>query len=166
MQARKAGTQVNFDLNADNLFTALQAGYTWGENGDTPSHIQLLGWGSDSTEDHAEDFGWSLMYELHLNDNRTSLFARLSQSDGAQTDLEKMAVIGFGHSCRDDDLFGVGAGIGQSSVTGSEQGVLEVFYRYQSPFKIQITPDIQLHVGDGMDGDFTFVAGLLGHIDF
>jgi hypothetical protein len=77
-----------------------------------------------------------------------------------------MAVIGFGANIREDDLIGYGIGVAQSSNTNVVQGVFETFYRYQGPFNIQMTPNVQLIIGDGMRGDFSVVAGLRGHVEF
>ena len=123
-------------------------------------------WGSDSTEDFGEDYGFSCGFEHHFDDNEKSLFARFSNSNGSQTDLNKMAVIGFGSSMRENDLLGFGVGAGQSSDSSDIQGVFETFYRYQGPFNIQITPNVQLLVGDGLRKDFAMVLGLRGHIEF
>lgn len=165
VQASKTGAQVDFDLNSGNLFSAIQPGFTWRGDG-TENHIQAMLWASDSTDDFEEDYGFSCGFEHHFDDNQKSLFVRASSSNGSQTDLDRMAVIGFGANRRDNDLAGIGIGAGRSSDTSVIQGVLETFYRYQGPFDIQITPNFQLLIGDGMRGDFAFVAGLRGHLDF
>ena len=165
VQASKTGAQVDFDLNSGNLFTAIQPGFTWRGDG-TENHIQAMFWGSDSTEDFGEDYGFSCGFEHHFDDNEKSLFTRFSNSNGSQTDLNKMAVIGFGSNMRENDLLGFGVGAGQSSDSSDIQGVFETFYRYQGPFNIQITPNVQLLVGDGLRKDFAMVLGLRGHIEF
>lgn len=166
VQASKSGTQVDFDLNANDLFTALQAGFTWGEEESTQSHIQFMAWAADSTKDEAEDYGLSVGYETHFGDSDKTVFVRLSSGQGKQSDLDRMAVIGYGESFRENDLLGVGIGTGRSSDNNDIQGVLEVFYRYQAPFNIEITPDIQFLVGEGLKGDYDIVAGLRGIVSF
>ncbi|MEO1857917.1 MAG: hypothetical protein ABGY95_11225 [Rubritalea sp.] len=165
VQASKTGDQVDFDLNSGNLFTAIQPGFTWRGDG-TENHIQAMLWASDSTEDFEEDYGFSCSFEHHFDDNEKSLFVKLSNSNGNQTDLDRMAVIGFGANVRENDLVGFGLGAGRSSDTSDIQGVFETFYRHQGPLDIQITPNVQLLAGDGIRGNFAFVAGLRGHLDF
>ncbi len=165
VQASKTGAQVDFELASGNLFSAVQAGYTW-LGDESENHIQAMFWGADSTDDFEEDYGMSLGFEHHFDDSEKSLFFRLSSSNGSQTDLDRMAVIGFGANMRENDLIGFGVGAGQSSDTGIVQGVLEGFYRYQTPYKFAITPDLQLHIGEGLRGDFAVVAGLRAHIEF
>lgn len=166
VQASKSGAQVDFDLNASDLFSGIQCGYEWGNEDHCSNHLQLLAWGADATEDLKNDFGFSLTFEQHYSEMDRSLFARIAESQGQQTDLDRMAVIGIGQIVREDDLVGIGAGVGHSSVKGHVQAVLEVFYRYQAPFNLQITPDLQLLVGDGLRADYDIVAGLRGHINF
>ncbi|PQJ28475.1 carbohydrate porin [Rubritalea profundi] len=165
VQASKTGAQVDFDLNSGNIFTAIQPGFTWLGDG-TENHIQAMFWGSDSTEEREEDYGFSCGFEHHFDDNEKSLFARFSNSNGSQTDLNKMAVVGFGSNMRENDFLGFGVGAGQSSDTADIQGVFETLYRYQGPFNIQITPNAQLLVGDGLRKNFAMVVGLRGHIEF
>ncbi|MFC5050779.1 carbohydrate porin [Rubritalea spongiae] len=166
VQASKAGTQVDFDLNASDLFTGLQFDYEWGDEEKLSNSLQLLFWGADATDELKEDFGFSATFEQHYTGLDRSIFARIASSQGQQTDLDMMGVVGIGQTMREKDLIGIGTGVGHSSEKGRTQAVLEAFYRYQAPFGLQITPDVQLLIGDGLDGDFDFVAGLRGHIYF
>ncbi|MFD2160469.1 carbohydrate porin [Rubritalea tangerina] len=166
VQASKTGAQVDFDLNSNDLFTAIQTGFTWGKKKGTESHIQAMLWAADGTEDAQEDYGFSLGYEAHFEDSDKSLFLRFANSHGTQSDLNRMGVIGFGKTCRETDLFGLGIGVGRSSATSDIQGVIETFYRYQAPFQLEITPDIQFLVGNGLRGDYEIVTGLRGHFNF
>jgi hypothetical protein len=165
VQASKTGAQVDFELDSSNVFTAFQSGFTW-LGDESENHIQAMVWASDATDDSEEDYGVSLGFEHHFDEKNKSLFLRFSSSNGSQTDLDQMAVVGFGASIREDDLIGFGVGAGRSSDTGVVQGVLEGFYRYQTPYKFSITPDLQLHLGKGLRGDFSVIAGVRAHIEF
>lgn len=166
VQASKSGAQVDFDLNSDDLFTGVQLGYEWGQEESCTNHLQLLTWGADSTEDFDEDFGFSFTFEQHYSEKDRAFFARIAKSQGQQTDVDRMAVVGIGQTMREDDLIGIGTGVGRSSRQGHVQAVFEVFYRYQGPHGLQITPDIQLLVGNNLSANYDVVAGLRGHIDF
>lgn len=165
VQASKTGAQVDFDLSSGNFFTAIQPGFSWRGDG-TENHIQAMFWGSDSTEELQEDYGFSCGFEHHFHDNDKSLFLRYSNSNGNQTDLDRMAVIGFGSNMRENDLVGFGLGAGRSADSTQVQGVFETFYRYQGPLDIQITPNVQLLIGNGLRSDYALVVGLRGHVEF
>ena len=166
VQASKTGAQVDFELSSGQLFTGLQTGYTWDGQNEIDYRLQFLGWAADGTDEATEDFGFSFGYEMHSEENSKSLFSRFSYSTGQQTDLDRMATIGVGENRRENDLLGIAVGAGRSSLSPDYQGVIEVFYRYQTNFGLQLTPDIQLHVGDGVRKGFALIPGLRGRMDF
>ncbi|WP_156817232.1 carbohydrate porin [Rubritalea marina] len=166
VQASKTGEQVDFNLSSKNLFTGFQAGYIWGTGSNQQHRLQLTTWAADATEEVDPDYGLSAIYELQLSDSNHSIFARYGQSQGIQTDLRKMMAIGYGQTLREKDLIGVAIGAGESSETKENQGVLEVFYRHHSKFGFEVTPDIQIQVGDSIPANYAVIFGLRGLIDF
>lgn len=77
--------------------------------------------------------------------------------------LDQLFMFGWGREIKKYDHFGLGFGTGRSSLGNSRwQGLAEVYYRWQVTKELMLTPDLQIIVGEGLEGGDTlqFVAGL------
>ncbi len=153
VQGTQNGNQVDLEFGSDDLFHALQFAYEFEDRQELRHRLILLGWHSDSVEDAAqpEGQGVQLTYERAINDEGGQFFSTLSWSEGGAAPVDYLLTAGFGRPCRDDDFFGLAAGIGRGSgSSGSLQMVLEGFYRRQFGEHFQVTPDLQLLIGEDL----------------
>ena len=78
-------------------------------------------------------------------------------------------MLGWGREIRKYDHLGLGFGMGRSVQDSSIwQGVAEIYYRWQVTKEFMVTPDLQIILGEGLEGGeaFQIVAGLRGGITF
>ncbi|MFK7851272.1 MAG: carbohydrate porin [Akkermansiaceae bacterium] len=170
VQGSIAGEQIDYKLNSDNLFNAVQLGRDFELRNGKDARLQLLVWRSDGSEELESSAGGgvSLTYEQEISADMRA-FARLAWVDGGATPVDRLLMGGVGISCSDNGLIGLGIGIGEGNVTGSGiQGVVEGFYRWQSRSGFNITPDVQIVAGNGFNSSpgVRLVAGLRMGIEF
>lgn len=165
VQGTQTGDQVDFEFGSEDLFHALQLGYQFDDPEDRRHRITLLGWHSDAVEDvsRPEGEGLQLIYERELDTSGTRFFSTFAWSNGGATPLDFLVTAGFGRSCGVDDYAGIAAGLGVGcDPRHSVQSVFEAFYRWQPRKGLQVSPDIQLLIGEGFTGGpgIRLVAGL------
>jgi hypothetical protein len=128
-------------------------------------------WNSQENSEHEipSTRGISLTLE-HAGKLQTERYVgRLAFSEGESVAVDRLAMIGYGREIRGYDHVGVGIGAGRSAVKTSRwQCVTEIYYRWQVAKELIITPDLQLILGRGVDGEdgVQFVAGLRAGLTF
>ncbi|BCX49640.1 hypothetical protein HAHE_35480 [Haloferula helveola] len=155
VQGTQTGDQVNLQLGSDDLFHALQFAYDFKDSNELPRRLQMLVWHSDAVNDanRPEGQGVSFTYEQQLDSAGTRYFIRGAWSDGGAAALDYLVAGGVVFPVNGDDLFGVAASVGRGSSGGQPiQGILETFYRWQPRRNFTVSPDLQLLVGEGLNG--------------
>lgn len=153
VQGTRGGEQVDFNLDSDDLFQAIQLGYGFRTRNDRDCRLQVLLWHSDAVRSAGlpEGQGVSLTLEQDLEGKDLRAFARLAWSDGGAPPLDTLAAGGLAWQCGERDLFGLAAGCGRGSGAGHPvQAVFEAFYRWQPRAGLRITPDIQIIAGEDL----------------
>jgi hypothetical protein len=113
--------------------------------------------------------GASLTFERWIASSGNRVFVRGAWADGEATDADRLVSAGIALEHRENDLFGVAAGLGRDSSGNHEwQAVIESFYRWQIGPMIQISPEAQIVFGEGMEPShpFRLVADLRAQISF
>jgi hypothetical protein len=155
VQGTKTGDQVDFKFSSGDLFQALQLAYDFKGRDDLSQRIQLLAWHSDKVDDavQPEGQGVSLTYERALSEDGSRMFARFSWGDGGATPLDYLLTAGYARPCGESDFAGIAAGMGRGSSPDHDfQMVLEAFYRWKLRDNFRVSPDIQLLIGEGLNG--------------
>lgn len=165
VQGTQNGDQVDFEFGSDDLFHALQFRYDYKNAQGLDRRLQLVGWHSSFVEDaqQPEGQGIQLGFEGTLDSEGTLFFCNLSWAGGGATLVDQFVSAGLGRPLRDRDFVGVAAGIGRGSGSDSPiQTVIEGFYRWQPTERLRITPDVQLLIGEDLNGGpgIRAVAGL------
>ncbi|MGB6221272.1 carbohydrate porin [Haloferula sp.] len=171
VQGTQTGDQVSLDFGSGAFFTALQLAYDYQDHDDLARRFQWLVWQSDAVEDagRPSGYGFSLTYEQAFSEAGEKGFARFSWSDGGAASLDYLLTAGYARPCGEKDLAGIAAGIGRGSDSEKEiQAVFEAFYRWHARDNLQITPDVQLLVGEGFTSGpgIRVVAGVRFGITF
>lgn len=163
IQGTQVGSQVDLELGSGDLFKVAQLAYEFEGSGKLKQRFALLGWRSDAVEDTGQPSGQGtqLTYERALNNDGALLFSTLAWANGGANPLDQFLTGGLGVPCREEDFAGLAVGIGQGAgFDGAKQGVLEGFYRWQATENLQLTPDIQILLGEKLTSsvnvDFTF----------
>jgi hypothetical protein len=170
VQGTQNGTQVDFELGSGDFFTAIQVGREFKLNGN-PARFQAMLWHSDSVHDVGlpEGQGATLTFEHWLKGTKNRIFVRTAWSEGGASDVDRLFVGGLAIERRENDLYGIAAGLGRDS-SGSKrwQAVLESFYRWQIGPNFHVSPETQLVFGSGPNSDHTvrLVTGIRGQIAF
>jgi len=172
VQGTQNGSQVDFDFGSGDFFQAIQIGRDFKIN-DNPSRLQAMVWHSDPVDqddlDLPEGQGVSVTFEHSIQSSRTRIFARVAWSDGAASDADRLVAAGLGVDRRENDLFGIAAGLGRDSSGSKEwQAVVESFYRWQIGPHFQVSPEAQIIFGSGLrpDRSMRLVAGIRGQVAF
>ncbi|MCB1130344.1 MAG: hypothetical protein KDN05_04390 [Verrucomicrobiae bacterium] len=155
VQGTTAGDQVDFKFNSSDLFEVLQLSYDLKDGENPPQRFVLLGWHSDGLEDVSQPAGQGaqFIYERALDEDGARLVSSVAWSSGGAAPLDLFFNFGVGMPWRDRDTIGVAAGIGRGSgPDGTVQSVVEGFYRWQPLKNLQVTPDVQLLLGEGLEG--------------
>lgn len=165
VQGTQAGEQVDFKFNSGDLFQILQFSYDFKNPDGLAQRVVLFGWHSDSVDEASqpEGEGVQFIYERALDEEGTRLFSTCSWSSGGAAPLDAFVNIGLGLPWNDHDFVGAAAGLGLGSGPGGPvQSVFEGFYRWQPYENLQISPDVQLIIGEGLDGGpgVRLIAGL------
>lgn len=153
VQGTQSGAQVDLEFGSDDLFQVAQVSYDFKDRNELPHRIALLGWHSDRVEDAGQPDGQGLQlnYERTLDEDGTLFFSTFAWANGGANPLDLFLAGGVGRPCREDDFVGLAAGIGRGSGAGSPvQCVIEGFYRWQANDYFQITPDLQLLIGEDL----------------
>ena len=168
VQGTQRGRQVDFELGSDDLFVAMQAGWTHGDEG--KSRLQLMLWHIDAVGSvgQSDGFGASFTWQRELESGARS-FARLACADGDAASVDLLLSGGIAMNCREKDLAGFAIGVGRGS--GGKhplQASGEFFYRWQPREGLRVSPDLQVLFGDGFDEGpgLRIMAGLRLGIDF
>lgn len=155
VQGTQTGDQVNLDFGSGDLFSALQFAYDYQGSDSLARRLQLFLWNSDAVQDahRPSGYGASLTYEKTLSEAGERGYARFSWSQGGAASLDYLLTAGYARPCGEKNLGGIAAGIGRSSESDKDvQAVFEAFYRWHALENVQITPDVQLLVGEGFTG--------------
>ncbi len=171
IQGTDQSEKINLSLSSSALFYAAQGGYNFKGFGERGARVQLTGWQSKSEkEDELSDgTGVSLTLEQEGVSSGERYVARYAFSDGDATRVDQLFMLGWGREIRKYDHFGLGFGMGRSVQDSSIwQGVAEIYYRWQVTKEFMVTPDLQIILGEGLEGGeaFQIVAGLRGGITF
>lgn len=154
VQGTQNAAQVDLEFGSDDLFQNLQVAYEFKDHHQLKHRIALMGWHSDAIEDagQPDGKGVQITYERALDDDGTLFFSNLAWADGGATPVDYFLSGGVGRPCREKDFAGLAAGIGRGSEPGKPlQGVIEGFYRWQATENIQVSPDLQLIIGQDLD---------------
>ena len=163
--------EINLSLTSSALFYTAQGGYNFKGFGNRDARVQLLGWQSkNNKEDELSDgTGVSLTLEQEGVTSGERFVARYAFSDGGATQVDQLFMLGWGREIRKYDHLGLGFGMGRSVQDSSIwQGVAEIYYRWQVTKEFMVTPDLQIILGEGLEGGeaFQIVAGLRGGMTF
>ncbi len=163
--------EINFSLNSSALFYTLQGGYNFQGFGSRDARVQLMGWQNKSNkeDDLPDGSGISCTFEQEGVLSGERFVARYSFSDGDAALVDQLFMLGWGREIRKYDHFGLGFGLGRSAGdSGIWQEVAEVYYRWQVTKEFMVTPDLQIIMGEGLEGGdaIQIVAGLRGGITF
>ena len=163
--------EINLSLTSSALFYTAQGGYNFKGFGNRDARLQLLGWQSQSNEEDElpDGTGVSLTLEQKGVSGGEHFVARYAFSDDDATQVDQLFMLGWGREIRKYDHFGLGFGIGRSVEDSSIwQGVAEIYYRWQVTKEFVVTPDLQIILGEGLEGGeaLQIVAGLRGGITF
>ncbi|MEM1083583.1 MAG: carbohydrate porin [Verrucomicrobiota bacterium] len=153
VQGTQNDEQVDFELGSGDLFSAIQFGRDFELHG-RPARAQVLIWHSDSVEDQRtpEGSGISATFEYWMDSTRSRLFTRVAWADGDAADADRLISTGFAVERREADLLGLAFGVGRESGGGDDwQAVIETFYRWQVGPTFQVTPEMQLIFGSGLE---------------
>ena len=170
VQGTQNGEQVDLKFASSDFFTAAQVGRDFQLSG-RPARGQFMVWHSDGvdSDDTPAGSGASLTFEHWIASTGNRLFVRGAWVDGEATDVDRLVSAGIALEHRENDLFGVAAGLGRDSSGSHEwQAVIESFYRWQIGPMIQISPEAQIVFGEGLEPGhpFRLVAGLRAQISF
>jgi len=155
VQGTQSGDQVDLEFGSRDLFQALQFSYKYKGRDDLGRRLLLLGWRSDAVSDalQPEGQGVQFIYERALDEAGTRLFSTLAWAEGGAAPLDYFLAAGIGRPCGEHDFGGLAIGMGRGSDSEHEfQAVFEAFYRWSPRENVQITPDLQLLVGEGFTG--------------
>lgn len=149
IQGVEGDAQVDFSLDSNALFGAIQAAYSFSGMDGKGARLQLMGWGGDenNVEDYRGGRGYSATLEHEGREENEIWVVRLAQSYGDPTDTDMLLFIGHSKQIRGFDSLGFGVGAGRSARTQIWQSVFETYYRWQVTKELVITPDLQLIFG-------------------
>jgi len=165
---------INLQLNSSLFYTA-QGSTIFSGIGQRDVRMQLMVWQNSLSSEAISDTifsngkGASLTFEHQGFSSQDHFVTRLAYSQGGASLVDRLLMVGWGTKKRKFDHFGVGLGVGRSTLDSNAwQGVTEVYYRWQITKELMITPDLQVIVGDGIGNDNTLhiVAGLRGGLAF
>ena len=164
IQGTEGDKEIDFGFDSSALFWTVQAAcnFTW--IGDKNGRLQFMGWeGNDNQESDYEDGnGFSVTLEHDGVAEGETYVARYAHSRGDPTDTDTLFFLGYNRKIRGFDSLGLGISAGQSSASSDWQTVIEGFYRWQITKELLLTPDLQVILGDDLDGDSKtrFVGGV------
>ncbi len=171
MQGTDEEERVSLSLDSSALFYNVQGGLNFAGRENRNARVQLLAWqNKGNQEEHISDgSGVSLTLEHEGRTKGEQFVARYAFSEGEEARVDQLFMIGWGREIRRYDHVGLGFGLGRSSLKNSRwQGLAEVYYRWQVTKEFMLTPDLQIIVGEGLEGGDTLqlVAGLRAGITF
>ena len=170
VQGTQNGNQADFNLGSGDVFKAVQLGKDF-QIHDRQARVQAMVWHSDAVKEAGtpEGYGISTTFEYRMASNSNRLFVRAAWADGAAADTDRMLTAGIAMKRCENDLLGIAVGVGRDS-SGSDdwQGVVESFYRWQIGPSFQVTPEVQIIFGNGLNPShsYRFVAGLRAELAF
>lgn len=155
------------NLDKDDLFYAVEVGFTPHIEGRGPGRYRFTGWytGAGERTNGESGAGFALSFEQDLGNDLVP-FIRYGYQDRDLVDTKQILAGGLGilkPFGRERDVFGLGLAWGQPEDSSfRDQYVTELFYRFQVSSKIQITPGFQVifdpskNLDDDVIGIFEF----------
>lgn len=149
IQGVEGDVQVDFSLDSNALFGAVQAAYSFTGLDGKAGRLQLMGWGGDENDvdEYRGGTGYTATLEHEGKEENEIYVLRVARSFEEPTDTDLLFFVGHGKQIRGFDSLGVGVGAGRSSATQIWQSVFETYYRWQVTKELVITPDLQVIFG-------------------
>ena len=149
IQGVEGDVQVDFSLDSNALFGAVQAAYSFTGLDGKAGRLQLMGWGGDENDvdEYRGGTGYTATLEHEGKEENEIYVLRVARSFEEPTDTDLLLFVGHGKQIRGFDSLGVGVGAGRSSATQIWQSVFETYYRWQVTKELVITPDLQVIFG-------------------